>query len=279
MIVSWNLTSRRARLNKADVIVISPVKSGRTWLRVMLNKYFSLHYGVAFSLQNLHEQNPDIPSIQYDHWLSLHFRSASWLERLLGRHIIPDAILRRKKVILLLRDPRDAIVSSFYQVSKRRHGKRKVSMTLSDYIRSPRLGIGKLVQILNLVHDKLQNHPQCILIRYETLRTNTNEELQRMLHFLGITQPDPQFVSEAISFANFQNMKRMEQNNEISGRVLRAGDPNDPNSFKVRKGIIGGYLSEFSDADLAYIEEQLALLHPYFGYTATSQTVKNVIAR
>jgi hypothetical protein len=270
MIVSWNLTSRRARLSKADVIVASPGKSGRTWLRVMLNKYFSLSYGVPFSLQNLHEQDPRIPSIQYDHWLWMHYRSASWLGRVLGRHVIPDTILHRKKVILLVRDPRDVIVSAYYQATKRRHEKRKIHLSLSEYMHHPRLGIRKLVTIMNLVHDKLQNHPYCKFTKYETLRTDTDTELRLILSFLGITQPDPRYISEAIAFADFKNMKRMEQNNEFGSRILSAGDPSDANSFKVRKGIVGGYLSEFNDSDLAYIEEQLLSLHPDFGYTATS---------
>jgi hypothetical protein len=267
MIIRWNLTSRLARLKNADVIVVSPGKSGRTWLRVLVNKYLSLHYGVAFSIGNLHEENSAIPSVVYQHWLWSHFRAASWLDRLRGRHIIPEPILRRKKVILLVRDPRDGIVSVYFQGSKRAQEGRKLHTSLSEFIRSPRHGIGEVVRILNLMYDRLKDHPRCLMVKYESMRKDTAGELTRVLRFLGIAEPDPGLVAEAVSFSAFENMKRMERNNEFTSRILRATDSSDPDSFKVRKGKVGGYRDHFDQHDLAYIESHLAGLNPAYGYS------------
>jgi len=34
------------RLQQADIVIVSYPKSGRTWLRVMLSRYFQLRYGI-----------------------------------------------------------------------------------------------------------------------------------------------------------------------------------------------------------------------------------------
>jgi hypothetical protein len=40
----------------------------------------------------------------------------------------------------------------------------------------------------------------------------------------------------------------------------------DPESFKVRRGKIGGYREYLSDEDQRYAVEALTRLHPRFGY-------------
>ena len=59
------------KLREADVVVVSFGKSGRTWLRVMLSRYYQLCYGLAqrhlIGFANLHEKNPAIPRILFTH--------------------------------------------------------------------------------------------------------------------------------------------------------------------------------------------------------------------
>jgi hypothetical protein len=270
MRIGWNLTRRADQLRNADVIVVSPGKAGRTWLRVLVNKYLSLHFGVQFSIRNLHECNAVIPSITYKHWLWTHFRSASWSARLLGKFIIPDGILFDKKILVLLRDPRDVVVSGYFHSTTR--ATRRIDISLPEYIRHPRFGISNLVRIMNIVHDKLRGHPQCLTIKYEFLRTNTAVVLEQILAFIGISPINQAFVSQAVDFASLENMQRMERNGEFDRRILRPGDVNDPNSFKVRKGKVGGYAQHFNEVDLAYLEAAIASLNPAYGYQIPSQS-------
>jgi hypothetical protein len=275
MLVSWNLTSRRARLSRADVIVVSPAKAGRTWLRVLLNKYLSLHYGMPFAVGDLSERNPVVPSVVYTHWLWAHFGVPLWhswqavSKRLRGRYVIPPGILVRKKVILLIRDPRDVIVSAHFHATRRGSAetRKRVPASLADFIRSPHYGIGKAIWIMNLVHRRLSNHPRRLIVRYESLRADTFAELERILRFIGIAQPDHDQLRTAVEFADFENMRRMEQDKTVGARMLRPGDSSDPDSFKVRKGKVGGYADHLDPFDLAYVEEKIADLHPEYGYT------------
>ena len=58
-------------------------------------------------------------------------------------------------------------------------------------------------------------------------------------------------VETSVDFARFDNMRRMEETGFFGAGALRPKDPDDAESFKVRKGRIGGYREELSDADLA----------------------------
>jgi len=59
------------RLEQADYAIVSAGKSGRTWLNVMLSKYFQLRHDLPeyalFSFDNLHEQDPEIPIVLFTH--------------------------------------------------------------------------------------------------------------------------------------------------------------------------------------------------------------------
>ena len=59
------------KLARADCVVVSFGKSGRTWLRVMLSRFYQLRYGLAqrhlLSFDNLHNKNPAIPKIFFTH--------------------------------------------------------------------------------------------------------------------------------------------------------------------------------------------------------------------
>jgi len=265
MVIPWNLTRHLAAQESADVIVISPAKAGRTWLRVMVNKYISLRYGVPFSVDNLHEHDAKIPSIVWEHWLWLHLRLATFKQRLRGRYIIPARVLNEKKLVLLVRDPRDIVVSAYFQESKRESKHKRTEMPIQQYLRDRKRGIASVVRVLNLTHQKTRELPHTLVVKYEAMKANPTAELRRVLEFSGIPIDEP-LLAQAVEFGSFDNMKKMEQSDEFNSPRLRPGDPHDADSFKVRKGKIGGYKDYFDADDIAYLEPQVAKLDPVFGY-------------
>jgi hypothetical protein len=52
----------------------------------------------------------------------------------------------------------------------------------------------------------------------------------------------------------------------FDSKILRPGDVRDPESFKVRRGKIGGYREYLSSDDQAYAADAMAKLDPRFGY-------------
>ena len=53
------------KLQQADAIIVSFGKSGRTWLRVMISRFYSFKYGLKASsligFDNMHNKNKAIP--------------------------------------------------------------------------------------------------------------------------------------------------------------------------------------------------------------------------
>jgi hypothetical protein len=53
---------------------------------------------------------------------------------------------------------------------------------------------------------------------------------------------------------------------------LRAGDVRDPESFKVRRGKVGGYAEYLSVEDQQYAAVAIQKLDPRFGYSIKTQS-------
>src|SRR3954453_9111953 len=108
---------RLRRLRDADLVVVSFRKSGRTWLRAMLSHLCHRRYGVPegelLEFDNLHRLDPRIPRVFFTHDLPWD----PW-NRWGGRLLRPEPF-RGKRVLLLVRDPRDATVSLHFQLAKR----------------------------------------------------------------------------------------------------------------------------------------------------------------
>src|SRR5437588_5961400 len=115
----WNLSSRGRALSGADLLVISIPKSGRTWLRVFLCAYFCKLRGYDFTLQPEQYEDEAIPRVIYSHDIFEHRTKGSLWDRLRGKYLVPARELRRAKILLLARDPRDTFVSLYLQLTRR----------------------------------------------------------------------------------------------------------------------------------------------------------------
>ena len=264
MNISWNLTSRRKLIKKSDIYIFSVAKSGRTWLRVLINKYLSLAYNVPFGLDDLNKSNKIIPSILFTHELWVHYSIATPRQKLLGKFIVPDKFLRSKKVVVLYRDPRDVLVSLFFHKSKR--SEIKTQKNISDFISDKRHGIDLIINVMNQWRERLENSSNCFWLSYEDLKRDTFTSFKEVLNFLNFTVINEDFIQQAITFSEFKNMKKMEAEGSFGSKIMRPGDQSDPDSFKVRKGIVGGYMNHFSDEDLHRLDQAVSGLHPFFGY-------------
>lgn len=257
--VNWNLSSTYRRYREADAIVLSVGKSGRTWLRVMLGKYLALHAGVEFDLDT---RPVGMPRVVYDHELWA-WRRMNWRRRWMGYHVCPDALLRRKKVVLLYRDPRDVVVSLSFQRNNRSGG--STSVSLKELVRPPHDLVQAIVDVMNTWYRRLAAHEDTFWLSYEALKRDPVAELTHLVTHLGLT-PNPKVIEAAVAFAAFDNMKKMEAGGEFQSRILRPGDPGDPDSFKVREGKVGGYRKHFDADDMVVVDRALGGLACFYGY-------------
>jgi len=102
-----------------------------------------------------------------------------------------------------------------------------------------------------------------LLVRYEDLHADTPGEIRRILAFIGVPHVSDASVTEAIEFASLQNMQKIERTGTYN--VARPPDAADPNSYKARRGKVGGYVDHLSADDLAFCNALIAEQCPFYG--------------
>jgi hypothetical protein len=217
--------SRRVVLRVGSVVLVSHPKSGRTWLRYMLDQ-LGIH-------------------VEYSHRPAERPLPGGW---------------RGKRLILLHRDPRDAAISYWFQLTKR---DRVFSGTLSDFLRDPELGLESLIRFNLTWKQEIDRSEVGLILSYEGLHADTAAELGRAVAFITERYPQPARLFEAVAAAGFDAMRALEQSGRggrLYGVALEPVDPADPETYKTRDGRIGGWRSRFSSADAAYA---LSLLNRY----------------
>ena len=261
------------KLEKADCVIISYGKSGRTWLRVMLSRFYQLKHGLSdYSLivfDNLHARNPDIPRIFFTH--------DNYLKDVTG-NADSKKDYYRKKAVLLVRDPRDVVVSQYFQWKHRmrpwkkrlnRYPAHDADINEYQFAMDQNAGLPNIVNFYNLWADEAGNFEQLLVVRYEDMRRDTTRVLGQILDFIG-TPASPEEAQDVVNFSSMENMKIMEQKRAslLSGSRMVPGDRNNPDSYKVRRGKVGGFNDYFDEDQVNNIEQLLQqTLQPVYGYT------------
>lgn len=265
-LVRWNLSSRARQLSGGDALVVSIPKSGRTWVRTFLCAYFCEKVGQPFTLEP--EKYEGVPHIIYTHDLFEQRTKADRWDKLRGKYLIPQRERDRLPVILLARDPRDAFVSLFIQLTRRTKEtpdelKQK---SASELLRDPAFGIESMVEVMNSWLTEWSGRPDFLLLRYEALHESPEPGFRKLLRLLGENPVHEGAFAHALAFSDFGHMQKLENAGAFDSKILRAGDTQDPESFKVRRGKIGGFEDYLSPNDQEYAAAALGTLDPRFGY-------------
>jgi hypothetical protein len=260
------------KLREADCVIVSFGKSGRTWLRVMISRFYQVKHHLSerhlMGFDNLYRKNPAIPRVFFTH--DNYIKDYT-------RNISSKADFYDKRVVLLIRDPRDVAVSQFFQWKYRMRARKKVlnqypgqdaDVPIYDFVMNPNAGLPKIIDYLNLWEREAPRMDNLLIVRYEDMRANPREILRKILDFMGTPSSDEE-AREAVEFASYENMKQLESKRVfwLSGGRMVPKDRNNPNSYKVRRAKVGGYTDYFDDEQVAKINALVrATLAPSLGY-------------
>ena len=261
------------KLQKADIVVVSFGKSGRTWLRVMVSHLFRVMYDLPenaiLGFDNFHNLNRSVPKVFFTHDNDIKDFTGDFETK---------QPFYGKRVVLLARDPRDVAVSQFFQW-KFRIKPTKVAINnyppmgsdigLFDFITGDNGGsMAAVTDYLNLWAREADKVEHFHLLRYEDLRAEPRLELRKLLDFMQVDASDDH-VNAAVEYSSYENMKKMESKQQfrLSGGRMMPRDKDNPNSYKVRRAKVGGYRDYFTDEEVVAIDRLLAeTLDPMFGY-------------
>ncbi len=235
----------------SDAYILSYPRSGRTWLKVMLSRILSQKYNlkkdnIELFKTTLFTKAPNI--------VSEHFAKPDYPLSYVSPPSVVPWKFRNKKIILLFRDPRDLVVSNYYEYSKR---KKIWQGELSAFIREP-FTLPRIIGYMNLWHLEMKSREKDFLVlRYEQTKKDPFGELKKVTKFLEIDASD-EMIEEAVRYGSVENMRKLEIKDHFKHDKLRPANPNDIDSYKVRKAKAGSYKEELNEEDIAYLNQQIS---------------------
>ena len=248
----WRETKR------ADVLVVSYPKCGRTWLRLLMARALQEEYRLdvlTLELEQLTSMVPKLPRVYFTHEGEPYKQSPDELEVSKRRYA-------RKQVILLVRDPRDIVVSLYFHVTRRQ---RAFTGSLAEFVTGRRGGFDTIIAFYNNWARQRALPKGLLLVRYEDLHRNAAGELRRVMDFLGVAVSDVS-IEAAVRYATFENMRELEKKQHLDSYRLRPAKSDDPESFKTRRGKVGGFRDYLDAPTVADLSTRLERLDPMFGY-------------
>ena len=268
-----------AKARKAQLLIIAHPKSGNTWLKVMISRLYQVRHG--FPDSQIHKTDeftrkvPEVPRLAASNGCYSYEAAVGQLLEPANR----DAEMTRKAVVFLARHPCDIAVSWYHQFTKRqsKHKQELINAELEhpvdrgtigmwDFVRNSEIGLLHLIEFLNGWHRRLADHPNALVTRYEDLRAEPARTLRAVLATAGETFSDAE-LEEAVRFGSFDHLRGLESQGHFKQGGLTLRDTQDPNSFKVRRAKVGGYVEDFTPEQVAELDELVAKhLSPYFGY-------------
>ncbi|XP_033124104.1 sulfotransferase 1C2-like isoform X2 [Anneissia japonica] len=222
-----------------DVVVMTSPKSGTTWMQEIVSV---LMYGcdVEKAKQEYIEKR----------WMFIDFpfqTEGVSSPRLIKTHLNPQAIPphikeKKPKIIFVSRNPKDTAVSFFFFHKTGKHLPTYESWTefLNDFC------AGNLIRgdwfAMNSYWWSQRNDKNVLFVKYEDMKRNLSEVVEKVASFLGWTIPDGK-LPELLQHCSFESMR---SNNKVNS----SEDPlidTDKIPF-MRKGTVGDWKNFFTVA-------------------------------
>lgn len=248
-------------------ILVSFPKTGRTWLELLIGKYYAEHFNiqekddisVVIYNKKLRKINPLIPHCHRDHIGKPYSRSPKEVRR-----NIKWNQYKEKKIIFLVRDPKDTIVSFYWYIVKGKSNM-KFDGDIHKFIRSSKSRLDTLVDYYNIWYEHRNDFKDFLLVKYEDLKKNTVNELRRVIEFIGsIDNVKENCLIKSAEFCKIKNMRKMERKTPVDNE-LAPGNVNDPESYKARRGVVGGYVDYLTKEDIEYMNKVIGGLNDFYG--------------
>lgn len=241
-----------------DLFLVSYPRSGNTWLRFLVGNMVSLEEPVTFA--NIEARVPDIYR-NTDRQLQKVARP-----RFLKSHECFDP--RYRKVIYLVRDPRDVVVSYYHYF--RKLGQISQTHSVEDFVLdfvSGRLdSFGTWGENVGSWLGAREGDDQILFLRYEDLVSQISVQVRKIALFLELTLSE-EALESAVEQSSFDRMQALETRQSGSWATIARTNRDIP---FVRQGQVGGWMAYLGTLGVRRIETAWASQMKHFGYKATS---------
>ena len=255
-----------AKAHRASFLIIGHPKSGNTWLKVMLSRLYQLRYDLPESkLINTDEFARKIPEIPRLAATNAYYSYEGEVGKLLACGAADNPV-RHKPVLFLARNPIDIAVSWYHQFTKRQsrakqelinhfvdHPIDRRTVQMWDFVRHSDIGLPSLIEYQNTWARNVCELEHGMLARYEDLRAQPVPTLHKITQLMGEDFSEEE-IRAAVEWGSFDNLQKMETTGTFRQGGMKLVNADDPSTFKVRRGKVGGYREDFDEYQVAELE-------------------------
>jgi len=244
-----------------DVFLTSFPKSGNTWTRFLVANLVFPEQHADFG--NIEDLLPD-PAATSKRRLDRMPRP-----RIIKSHECFDP--RYPRVIYIVRDPRDVVVSQYHyhRKCKKIDDSFPMAKFVARFIAGETCPHGSWGENVATWLVTREQDPRFLLLRYEDMLADTANALTKIAAFLNIPASADR-ITQAIERSSVDQMRKMEKTQ--SEKLELTKDTRQDLSF-VRAASAGGWRSDLPDTLVAEIEAAWAPLMVHLGYDLDSQAV------
>lgn len=249
---------RNLRTYPTDTFIVSYPKSGNTWTRFLVASLIHGEEPLTFL-----KADQVIPSVDS---MTRKFFDNVPHPRVIKSHFPFDQTYKR--VIYIVRDPKDVAVSQYHYQIKRNVLQEGHPMEefIPRFVAGETCPYGSWGENVGSWLAARQTNPDFLLLRYEDMIRDTNAELVKIAKFLGI-EPEPNRIRRAVEQSTADNMRKMEQ--KEAGKWESTKDTRK-DKFFVRSAKAGEGKTAIPPACIAQIEGAWGGLMRHLGYELMS---------
>jgi len=243
-----------------DIFLVSFPKSGNTWTRFLLaNLRFPDEPATWANIDRLIPDPTGTTKRDFERMPR---------PRIIKSHECFDP--RYPRVVYIVRDPRDVLVSQYHYHRKLRkiEDDSPIEKFVTRFLAGETCPHGSWGQNVTTWLFTSEGSPRFLLLRYEDLIADTARELVKVVNFLHLSAVEQQ-IAQAVERSSADRMRKLEKA-QAGKHTLFKGTRNDL-SF-VRAAGSGGWRNDLPAPQVARIEAAWGHLMHHLGYELTSQS-------
>jgi hypothetical protein len=243
-----------------DIFLVSFPKSGNTWTRFLLANLRFPERPATFANIHLLIACPTVTTKREFERMPR--------PRIIRSHECFDP--RYPRVIYIVRDPRDVVLSQYHYHRKLRkiEDDSPLEKFVTRFLAGETCPHGSWGQNISTWLSTMQGDPRFLLLRYEDLIADTSRELAKVVAFLHLPA-GPEQIAQAVERSSADQMRKLEEK-QMDKNALMKGSRKDL-SF-VRSARSGGWRTDLPVPMVARIEAAWGPLVQHLGYELTTNS-------